>query len=152
MKLSLKNQKQLAARVLKVGLGRIRINPEHAEDIEGVITRVEIRKLIHEGAITTAPEKGISRGRTREANLKRKSGLRKGAGSKSGKATARLPAKKVWEARIRSIRRRLRVLRDRRVIQKDAYRRLYLLAKGGTFKNRNDIDQYIETHRLIRRR
>lgn len=152
MKLSLRNQKQLAARVLKVGKGRVRINPERAEDIEGVITRQEIRKLIHEGAITTAPEKGISRGRTRIASLKRRSGLRKGVGSKTGKATARIPSKKAWETRIRSIRRHIRVLRDRRVIQKNAYRRLYLLAKGGTFKDRNDINQYIEEHSLSRRR
>lgn len=152
MRLSLRNQKQLAARVLKVGRSRIRIDPERAEDVDGVITREEIRKLIHEGAITTAPAKGISRGRAREAALKRKSGLRKGPGSRTGKATTRAPSKEMWEVRIRSIRSHIRHLRDRRIIQKNAYRRLYLLAKGGTFRDRSDIDQYIEAHRLSRRR
>lgn len=152
MRLSLRNQKQLAARVLRVGKSRIRIDPERTEDVEGVITRQDIRKLIHEGAISTAPEKGVSRGRTRAASLKRKSGLRKGPGSRTGKATARTPSKQMWETRIRSIRRHIRHLRDRRIIQRNAYRRLYLLAKGGTFKDRNDIDQYIEGHKLSRRR
>jgi len=150
--LNLRNQKQLAARVLGVGKSRVRIDQERTEDVEGVITREEIRKLIHEEAITVVPEKGVSRGRARTARLKRKSGRREGSGSRTGKATARAPSKKMWEARIRSIRRHLRYLRDRRIVQKNVYRRLYLLAKGGTFRDRNDVDQYIETHRLSRRR
>jgi len=150
--LSLRTQKQLAARALRVGKSRVRVDPERAEDVEGVITRGEIRKLAHEGAITVAPAKGISRGRSREASMKRKSGLRKGPGSRTGKATARTPSKGIWEVRIRSIRGHLRYLRDRRIIQKNAYRRLYLLAKGGTFKDRSDVDQYIEARRLSRRR
>jgi len=138
--------------MLKVGKSRIRINPERVEDVEGVITREEVRKLAHEGAIIIAPAKGVSRGRAREADLKRRSGLRKGPGSRTGKATARVSSKEMWKERIRSIRRHLRHLRDRRIVQKNAYRRLYLLAKGGMFKDRNDIDQYIEAHRLSRRR
>jgi len=152
VRLSLRNQKQLAARMLKVGKNRIRIDPERLEDVEGVITREEVRKLVHEGAISAAPAKGVSRGRARKVNLKRKSGLRKGAGSRTGKGTARAPSKQMWELRIRSIRRHIRHLRDRRIIQKNVYRRLYLLAKGGTFSDRNDVDQYIEAHRLSRRR
>ena len=152
MRLSLRNQRELASRILKVGKGRVHIDPEHTEDVEGVITRAEIRKLVHEGAITVAPPRGISRGRTRVASAKRRSGLKKGTGSRTGKITARTPSKSLWENRIRSIRRHIRILRDHRTIQKSAYRRLYLLAKGGAFKDRNDIDQYIEAHRLSRRR
>ena len=152
MKLSLRNQRELASRILKVGKGRVHIDPEHFEDVEGVITRAEIRKLLHEGMITVSPPRGISRGRTRVASAKRKSGLKKGTGSRTGKITARTPSKGLWENRIRSIRRHIRILRDHRTIQKSVYRRLYLLAKGGTFRDRNAIDQYIETHKLSRRR
>ncbi len=152
MKLNLRNQRELASRILKVGKGRVHIAPEHAEDVEGAITRAEIRKLVHEGTITVAPPRGISRGRTRVASAKRKSGLKRGTGSRTGKATARTPRKTLWENRIRSIRRHIRILRDHRTIQKSVYRRLYLLAKGGTFKDRNAIDQYIEAHKLSRRR
>jgi len=150
--LSLRTQKQLAARVLGIGKSRIHISPEHVEDVEGVITRDEVRKLIHEGAIAVTPVKGVSRGRARRVDLKRRQGLRQGAGSRAGKATSRASSKTMWEAHIRSIRRHLRSLRDRRSIQKRSYRRLYLLAKGGTFSDRNDVDQYIEAHRLSRRR
>ena len=150
--MSLRGQKKLASRLLKVGVSRVRIDPERAEDVEGVITREEIRKLVHDRAITVAPVQGVSRGRARKATQKRRSGLRTGPGSRTGKATARAPSKKMWMNRIRSIRKHIRYMRDRRVIQKNAYRRLYLLAKGGTFKNRSDVDQYVDAHRLSRRR
>ena len=152
MKLSLSNQRRLASKVLKVGEGRVRIDPERAEDVEGVITREEIRKLVHEGVIVAAPVTGVSRGRARVRAEKRRTGRRRGLGSRSGRAGARTPPKKAWEARIRSIRRHLATLRERRSIQKTAYRRLYLLAKGGTFPDRSHVDQYIEAHSLSRRR
>ncbi|MCJ7760184.1 50S ribosomal protein L19e [Candidatus Bathyarchaeota archaeon] len=150
--MSLRNQRELASRMLKVGKGRVHISPEHVEDVEGVITRAEIRKLVHEGTITIAPPRGTSRGRTRVASAKRKSGLKRGTGSRTGKSTARTPRKSLWINRIRSIRRHIRILRDHRTIQKSVYRRLYLLAKGGVFKDRNAIDQYIEANKLSRRR
>jgi large subunit ribosomal protein L19e len=53
---------------------------------------------------------------------------------------------------IRGIRADLKALRGRRVIRENAYRRLYLLAKGGTFRNRAHLQQYIDAHKLARRR
>ena len=152
MRLSLKNQKRLASELLKSGQSRVWIDPEKTEDVEGVITREEIRNLIHEGVIRTVPEKGVSKGRARVLHAKRKRGLKQGAGSKEGKKTARTPEKKQWENRIRAIREYLRNLRDRRIIQKDNYRELYLLAKGGIFSNVSNLEQYIEVHKLARRR
>lgn len=152
MKLNLNNQRRLASKVLKVGENRVRIDPERVEDVEGVITREEIRKLVHEGVIVAAPVIGISRGRARVGAEKRRTGRRRGVGSRGGRANARTPPKQAWEARIRSIRRHLCTLRERRSIQKTAYRRLYLLAKGGTFPDRSHVDQYVEAHGLSRRR
>jgi large subunit ribosomal protein L19e len=152
VKLSLKNQRRLAAEVMKVGQSRVWIDPEKTEDVDGVITREEIRKLVHEDVIKTLPEKGVSKARARVLHNKRKRGLRIGAGTKEGKKTARTPEKKQWENKIRAIREHLSNLKDRRVIQKDAYRKLYLLAKGGMFSNVSNVDQYIEAHELARRR
>jgi large subunit ribosomal protein L19e len=152
VRLSLKNQRRLAAEVLKIGQSRVWIDPEKTEDVEGVITREEIRKLVHEDVIKTLPEKGVSKGRARILHNKRKRGLRQGAGSKEGKKTARTPEKKQWENRIRAIRKHLSDLKNRRIIQKDTYRKLYLLAKGGMFSNASNVDQYIEAHELARRR
>jgi len=138
--------------VLNIGQSRVWIDPEKTEDVEGVITRVEIRKLVHDGAIKALPEKGVSKGRARILHGKRKRGLKQGAGSKEGKKTARTPEKKTWENRIRAIREYLRDLKSRRVIPDDAYRELYLLAKGGMFSSVSNVDQYVEAHRLARRR
>ena len=150
--MSLKNQKRLAADVLNVGKSRVWINPEKVEDVAGIITRDEIRKLIHEDVIKALPEQGVSRGRARIMHSKRKRGLRKGMGSRSGKKTARTPGKRAWINKIRAIRGYLTTLKTRRIIQKDAYRKLYLWAKGGMFSDTSHIERYIETHKLTRRR
>lgn len=150
--MSLKSQRRLAAEILKTGANSVWIDPERAEDVEGVITRQEIRKLIHEGTIKVADKRGVSRSRARLLHEKKKRGLRTGVGSRTGRSTARTPRKKSWEIRIRAIRARLRDLKARRVIRDDAYRKLYVLAKGGSFSSLANLDQYIETRKLARRR
>lgn len=150
--MNLKSQRRMASEVLKIGKNRVWIDPERVEYVEGAITREEIRKLIRGGAIKPLPKKGVSRGRARSLHAKRKKGQRKGVGSRTGKKTARMPRKKAWQNRIRAIRAHLKVLRDRRIIQKNIYRRLYLLAKGGIFQNINHLEQYIEANSLKRRR
>jgi large subunit ribosomal protein L19e len=94
----------------------------------------------------------VSRGRTRIRTIKRKKGLRRGPGSRRGKHTARNPKKEAWIRRIRAIRKHLRGLLNRRIIQISTYRRMYVLAKGGIFADIGEVDQYIEAHRLTRRR
>ncbi|UCH01487.1 MAG: 50S ribosomal protein L19e [Candidatus Bathyarchaeota archaeon] len=150
--MNLRNKKRLAAKILKVGKNRVWIDSEKIEDVEGVITREEIRKLIHEDVIRALPKKGISRARARNIHDKRKKGLKRGAGSRKGKKTARSSKKTAWANKIRAIRKHLKTLRTRRILQKDAYRKLYVLAKSGVFSDNSDVDQYIEAHKLTRRR
>ena len=64
--MNLKSQRRLAAAVLGVGVNKIWIDPETADEVEIAITRQEIRKLINEGAIKKLPERSLSRGRARE--------------------------------------------------------------------------------------
>jgi large subunit ribosomal protein L19e len=149
---SLKSQKRLASKILNVGVNSVWIDPERTDDVEGVITRAEIRKLVHEGIVRVVPEKGISRSRARLLHDKKKRGLKKGVGSKSGRATARMPRKKSWEIQIRALRTHLRDLKVRRIILKDSYRRLYLMAKGGAFPSVSHVEQFIEANKLARRR
>ncbi len=150
--MNLKSQRRMASKALKIGKNRVWIDPEKGEDVEEAITREEIRKLISEGTIKAAPQKGVSRGRARIIHAKRKKGLKKGMGSRKGTKTARMPRKELWKRRIRAIRSYLKDLRDRRVIQRNIYRRLYLLAKGGIFRDVAHVEQYIESNRLKRRR
>jgi len=142
----------MAAEVLGVGEGRVWIDPERLEDVEAAITREDIRRLIHEGAIRKLKEKGVSRARARILHEKRKKGRRRGQGSRSGSRKARAKLKKVWVMKIRALRRRLRELKEKRVITTRVYRQLYLKAKSGVFRSISDLHRYIEVHGLRRKR
>ena len=148
----MRTQRRLASEIMKVGKTRVWIDPNKTDDVEAAISRVEIRSLIHEGVIKARPKKGVSRSRARLLHEKRKKGRRRGSGSRSGKKTARTPRKEAWKNKIRALRRNLRELRDRRLITKKVYRRLYLLAKGGSFENVSDLKTYVETRKLKRLR
>ena len=99
--MNLTNQRRLAASLLDIGVNRVWIDPEKISDIEGAITRTEIRKLIQEGAIKALPEHGTSRGRARVLAQKKRSGRRIGMGTKKGKAFAKVSEKTRWMNRIR---------------------------------------------------
>jgi len=150
--LTLRSQRRLAAEILKVGENRVWIDPERIDEVESAITREEIRKLIHEGAIRALKKRGVSRARARILHQKKKKGRRRGPGSRSGALKARQPRKKMWIMRIRALRRRLRILREKRAITRTTYRRLYIMAKSGTIRSVAELKRYIETHRLERRR
>lgn len=147
--MSLVSQKRLAAELLKVGTTRIWVDPDDTDRVSSAITRNEIRKLIHEGSIRRLPETGISRGRKRIRKQELQAGRHKGPGSIKGSVGN---SKRRWVIRIRSIRRRLRALRDRRFVTTQVYRKLTLMAKGGTFRSAAHLDEYIDTHKLARRR
>jgi large subunit ribosomal protein L19e len=146
---SVVSQKRLAADLLKVGVGKVWVDPDDTDRVSSAITREEIRKLIHEGSIKKLPKAGISRGRKRERRQELLAGRHKGPGSTKGVVTQR---KRRWVVRIRSIRKRLRTLRDKRFITTEVYRKLSLMAKGGTFRSAAHLDEYIDTHKLARRR
>jgi large subunit ribosomal protein L19e len=147
--MSVRSQRRVAASILKVGQNRIWLDPEDMDAIGSAITRTEIRKLIHEGAIRTLPESGSSKGRARAVKSKKRAGRRSGSGSRKGPSLSR---KTAWILRIRAIRYRLRELRDKRMIQTATYRKLSLMAKGGSFRSASHLDEYIETHKLVRKR
>lgn len=147
--MTLVSQKRLAAEILKVGTTRVWVDPEDTDRVSSAITRNEIRKLIHEGSIKKLPETSISRGRKRVRKQELLAGRHKGPGSTKGSVA---DSKRRWVIRIRSIRRRLRTLRDKRFITTQIYRKLSMMAKGGTFRSAAHLDEYIETHKLTRRR
>jgi len=147
--MSVRSRRRMAASILKVGQNRIWLDPEDMDAISSAITHTEIRKLIHEGAIRALPERGSSKGRSRAVKSKKRAGRRRGSGSRKG---ASLPRKTAWILRIRAIRDRLRELRDKHMIQTQTYRRLFLMAKGGSFRSASHLDEYIEAHKLARKR
>ena len=150
--MSLNSQRRLAAELLKIGKGRVWIDPNRIEDVEAAITREEIRRLIHEEIIQPLPKKGVSRVRARVLHEKRKKGLRRGPGRKSGTTHARISKKQRWMRKIRALRRELRELKTSRAITENVYRRLYNMAGSGVFESTADLKRYIETHSLARKR
>jgi large subunit ribosomal protein L19e len=127
--LNLRSKRRLAASVLGVGVDRVIFDDEYSDLIQDAITRSTIRGLIGFGAIRAAPEKGVSRGRYRERSKKLKRG--RGSGSTEGTAHARNPRKDRWVTKVRALRWRLKVARERKEISGEAYRRLYGQVKGG---------------------
>jgi len=125
--MQLKLQRRLAADIMGVGENRVRFDPERLEDIADAITREDVRALIEEGAIYAAPVRGQTRNRVKETRVR-----------KGGKY-ATLTKKERWIMRVRPQRRYLRRLRDRGVIDRSLYRKLYLQVKAGRFKSIADI-------------
>jgi len=116
------------------------------------ITREEIRKLIHEGAIKPTPKKGVSRVRARALHEKKKRGLRRGPGTRKGSSGAKITKKQAWMQRIRVLRRTLREWKASRALTEGAYRQLYMTAGSGAFTSVADMERYAKTHGLWRKR
>ncbi len=155
--MNLTPQKNIAAKILNVGVKRVWIDPEYEEDLSLALTRDDVRKLITDNVIRRKPIKGVSRGRARILKLQKRRGQRRGQGSRKGKAGARQPSKKVWINKVRSQRRYLRGLRDNQLILPSHYRKLYSKVKGNSYRSvahlRNTVDDSgIIKKRKIRRR
>ena len=149
--MNLTNQRRLAAAVLGVGANRIWIDPEGAEEVEAAITRQEIRKLIKDGVIQAAPEKSTSRGRARARQAQKKAKRRRGPGKRKGARYSVVPRKVRWMSKIRAQRKRLKSLREKRIIAVSTYRSLYRKAKGGEFRSIAELERYITDNELRRR-
>jgi large subunit ribosomal protein L19e len=145
-------QRRLAAKVLGVGESRVWINPdpEVSDDIADAITREDVRGLVRQGLIDVKPKKGNSHSGWLERRMKRRRGHRRGYGKRKGVKSARLDPKEDWVNRIRKMRRYLRYLRDKEVIDKKTYRKLYRLAKGGMFHNLSSLKRYMRDHGILR--
>ncbi|HUU78974.1 MAG TPA: 50S ribosomal protein L19e [candidate division Zixibacteria bacterium] len=148
----LKTQRNIAADILGVGVNRIYIDPDAADEVQMALTRRDIRALIHSGAIRARKIEGISRARARELHLKRIKGQRRGQGSRKGRKAARTDQRREWINRIRKQRAYLKVLRDKSYIDKATYRILYSRAKGGMFRSANYLRMYIQDNRMSKKK
>lgn len=149
--MSLKNQRRIAAEVLKCSPHRIRFEPARLGDIEEAITKSDIKGFVNEGVIQKKAVTSISRGRARRQAHQKHRGQRKGQGSRKGARFSRLGRKEVWILRIRSQRKLLRELRERGEIDGPAFRMLYLKAKGSFFRNKRHIKLYLEEQGLVKK-
>lgn len=145
----LRNQKRLAADVMKVGKQRVRIDSDRADEVAGAVTRADIRKLVDGGVITKVQKKGVSRGRGRKLDAQKAKGRRVGPGSRKGAKYARLPKKQRWMALIRALRNELTARRDSGAIDRKTYRNYYVRAKGGQFRSRAHMVSHMKTEGVL---
>ena len=135
----LRNQRRMAASILKCGLRRIWMDSDRTDEIAKAVTRNDVKILINGGAIKSKQIQGISRGRKKFNQKQKEKGRRKGHGSRKGAKYARLPRKERWIRTIRPIRTYLRQLRDDKSIEKSVYRKYYRKAKGGEFRSKHHL-------------
>ena len=146
----LSNQKRMAAAIMGCGVHRVWLDPEAADDIAVAITRADLRELIKKGSIAAAKPKGVSRGRARVRDVKRKYGHRKVQGSRKGTKGARNPRKDQWIKRIRALRARLKELRADGSLEKSTYCKIYRKAKGGEYRSVAHMESHLESQKLLK--
>lgn len=144
-----KNQKRMAADILKCGRNRVWIDPDHIDTVADAVTRDDIRRLIGQGLIDKKQKKGVSRGRARQTKAQKDKGKQKGEGSRKGAKGARESKKSRWMRTIRPLRRRLRELRDEEEITPAQYRHFYREAKGGAFRSVRHLETHLEQEGIL---
>ncbi|MDO5850988.1 MAG: 50S ribosomal protein L19e [Methanobacteriaceae archaeon] len=149
--MNLTTQKKLAAKILKVGVNRVWIDPEYMEEVSRAITRNSIRSLINDGIIKAKPVKGISSYRSKKIAEQKRKGKRKGHGSIKGAKKARTPKKQAWMGTVRSLRTVLKDMRAKEEIDRTTYRKLYNMAKGGAFKSKSYMKTYANDHGMLQK-
>lgn len=145
-------QKRLAAGIMGCSKKRVVFDTERIADIKEAITKIDIKGLIKDKAISKKPVKSVSRARARVRHMQKRSGRRKGHGSRKGKANARESAKSVWINKIRSQRELLKKMKDKDIITTQVYNTLYGKSKGGFFRSKKHLKLYIEERNLARKK
>jgi large subunit ribosomal protein L19e len=131
---NIRKKRELIARILGVGVNRVRFEPDKLDDVADSITRENMRSLLKNGAIWTVKHRGTSRARAKaKLAIRRKHGT--GAGSKKGKKSARTGKKMVYVTRIRSMRYHLKVLKARNDITRGVYWAIYKKVNGGQVRS-----------------
>ncbi|QUC64114.1 50S ribosomal protein L19e [Nitrosopumilus sp. K4] len=143
MVVNLKAKKRLVSRVTGVGVHRIKFDSDHLDDIADAITRENIRSLITANTIKFKPIVGTSKGRSNTKKAQRnKRGTKQG--SKQGRKGAREGKKEVYVAKVRSLRRLLKIAKDRKDLTNPEFWSLYKKVGGNTVRNKAHLRQLMD--------
>lgn len=143
------SKKILAGKLLDISPGKVRFAADALEDIQKAITRADMRGLIAMGKITAVGKNYHSRARARAIRIQKRKGRQRGKGSHKGSKHSLVGRKEQWITRIRVQREFLQELRQKELLEKKNYRQLYLMSKGGYFRNKRHIKLYLTEHHML---
>lgn len=149
--MDLKVQTRIAAAVLKCSPQNVVFDKTKLATIKEAITRADVRDLVNSNLVWKATPQHQSHVRARKIAVQKAKGLRKGPGSRKGKANARLSDKLVWMNKTRLQRDTIKDLRAREKVEPSTYRMLYNKIKGNYFRSRKHILQYLEENQLFKK-
>lgn len=138
--------KELASVILKVGLGRIYVDPAQIAKVSEAMTKDDVRTLIAERVIKKRPQVSQSRGRAKASQAARAKGRGRGKGRRSATKKVRSEQKSRWMNRVRSQRRTLRELKTKNPaeVANLNYGSIYRKIKGGYFRGKRHLVEYVE--------
>ena len=143
MPVNLKAKKRLVSRIVGVGVHRVKFDSDHLDDIADAITRDNIRSLITANTIRIKKVVGTSRGRAQTKRVqKKKRGTTQG--SKKGRKGARTKRKDQHMIKVRALRYRLKIAKDRKEITNPEFWQLYKMIGGNTIRNSAHLRSLIE--------
>jgi large subunit ribosomal protein L19e len=144
--MELNKAKALAAQVLKVGVGKIYIDPKDAAKVKEAMTKDDIRGLIAERIIKKRQDNHQSKARSKVLREKKKKGRKNGQGKRKGTQKTRISKKENWMKKVRAQRRTLKELRESNPeeVKTLGYSNLYKKIKGGFFKGKKYLQEYVE--------
>jgi large subunit ribosomal protein L19e len=131
--------RRLAADILGVGESRIRISPDNIKEVEGALTRADVKGLIGKGFITRKELNG------RASTVKRE---RRSSGHRRGLV---IDSKSAWMEKVRAQRRFLRLLVADGAVRQGSKRSLYGKIKSGIFRNKRAMLLYLKDNGLVAR-
>lgn len=143
------NKKRLAAEILKTSLDKVKFDSEALDDIKKALTRSDIRGLIAVGKISKNLKNYHSRAGARANAAQKRKGRQRNRGSRKGKKYSTLDRKTQWIDRVRTQRKFLHELKDKKLINAQNFRMVYLKIKGGYFRNKRHIKLYLNEYKLL---
>ncbi len=148
--MNVRSQKKLAAKIMKVGLSRVKVTQE--KELEEAITRNDIKRLIAKGVITKVEKRGQRKKESKFRRGQKKKGRRTKEGSRKGKVYSKKSSKRHWIDRVRPLRKMLMELRDSGKIKRNDYRKLYSMVNGGAFRSKKHLLYYLKDKELIKKK
>ena len=134
-------QKKIASKIMKCGIEKVWIDPSN-EKVKQAITRRDVRRFIKEGVIKKLPSKKKSKRTGKKSQQK--------MGSRKGAKYARRGKKTSWLKVIRPQRKMIKELNDKKKLNDNAYRKIYRLVKGGMFRNKTHLMNYLKDKKMLK--